>query len=108
MSETKHTPWLYRPNEWDDWGVVRAADGTFVAQACTFNRMTQVELAQHRTNQTDPAEADARLIAAAPDMLEALTALLARFDDNPELSELIGLVEIEHARAVIAKAEGRS
>ena len=52
--------------------------------------------------------ANARLIAAAPDMLEALTALLARFDDNPELSELIGRVEIERARAAIAKAEGRS
>ena len=52
--------------------------------------------------------ANARLIAAAPDMLEALTALLMRLDDNPELSELIGRVEIERARAAIAKAEGRS
>lgn len=50
----------------------------------------------------------AALFAAAPDMLEALTALLMRLDDNPELSDLIGQIEIERARAAIAKAEGRS
>lgn len=51
-------------------------------------------------------KATARLIAAAPDMAKAFDALLARLDDNPEISELIGTPEIEAARAALAKARG--
>lgn len=95
MSETKHTPgpWVVEDpiESLTPIGAHGRNGGKWVAHC----------LGPHQA-------ANARLIAAAPDMLEALTALLARFDDNPELSELIGLVEIEHARAAIAKAEGRS
>ena len=66
-------------------------------------------------NETDiEAEANARLIAAAPEMLEALIELVAEFEEkNRELAdkenysyypESGGIV---FARIIIAKAEGR-
>jgi hypothetical protein len=45
---------------------------------------------------------DARLIAAAPDLLEALHALLFTADDSPSYD-----AAITQARAAIAKAEGQ-
>ena len=48
------------------------------------------------------AEANARLIAAAPDLLAALQAMLTALD-----CESVSYREIEAAEAAIAKAEGR-
>jgi hypothetical protein len=47
-------------------------------------------------------EADARLIAAAPDLLKALAGLLDRCER--ELADPDGLHEVYFARLVIAKA----
>ena len=56
------------------------------------------------------AQADARLIAAAPDLLAALTKLVANWDANHIPSALDDLsppnLDIEAARAAIAKAKG--
>ena len=78
-----HTPgpWAYRPQEHDDWGIVRttvvneAGWRPIVARASYVDSPTDEELGAHRRNKTDPAEANARLIAAAPDLLAALIAL---------------------------------
>ena len=99
MSETKHTQGPWRINKYGSIGAGERGTEPIVAIVEPFYSVDR----RHGDH-----AANARLIAAAPDMLEALTALLARFDDNPELSELIGRVEIERARAAIAKAEGRS
>ena len=60
------------------------------------------------TTRGENGEANARLIAAAPDLIEALQAILsevdARFLDRQDPL----LVQAENARAAIAKAEGRS
>ena len=50
-------------------------------------------------------EHDARLIAAAPDLLAALKSLLLSFDDDRSLSNRDGW---EAARAAIAKATGEA
>ena len=50
-------------------------------------------------------EANAHLIAAAPDLLAALREYLERHEASCEPS---GLPEYEQARAAIAKAEGRN
>lgn len=46
-------------------------------------------------------EQDARLIAAAPDMLQALYECIAWFEDNE-----IDCIALDEARAAIAKAKG--
>ena len=60
-----------------------------------------VAVCPERSVISDGAEtyANARLIAAAPDLLEALKAVVAVADRKT--------VEFERARAAIAKAEGR-
>lgn len=59
----------------------------------------------------DEKEANARLIAAAPDLLEALQAFVSPWDGDSveEIESQSGLatsVRIEQARAAIAKATG--
>jgi hypothetical protein len=53
-------------------------------------------------------EANARLIAAAPDMLDALKALLFELDERFPYGWLRRLDCLPKARAAIAKAEGRT
>lgn len=107
---TKHTPgpWMYRPNKIDDWGTVRASDGVYlVALARSGREITVEEWAAHRAAGTDPYEANARLTAAAPDLLEQLrdlTEWVARcrsieWESSPDEF-------LSDARAAIRKAEG--
>jgi len=102
-TKSKHTPgpWEYRPNKYDDWGVVRSADGLPVAQACVGRWYKDFDA--HRVNKTDPGEANARLIAAAPDLLDALEMLISNHDNcgQPRMLNVIPA-----ARAAIAKAKG--
>ena len=55
----------------------------------------------------DEGEANARLIAAAPDLLEALNRLVCGFTENIDGEELYG-DWIQIAEEAIAKAEGRA
>ena len=91
-------PWAYRPEKYDDWGMVRGADKYPVASASTC-RSDDFEKNEHRRNKTDPADANARLIAAAPDLHAALTAAL----DRAEKAE----AERDHAKSVMNVHGGR-
>ena len=98
-------PWSALPlNDEDDFDVMTASvlvhngRGTFTAQALGHTSKEVV--------------ANARLIAAAPDLLEALKALMGEYiadnpqsdgADNPDCS-----VAMIAAHAAIAKAEGRT
>ena len=55
---------------------------------------------------TEEAKANARLIAAAPEMLEALREMLSMFGDHEQYDDDSAQV-IAQTRQVIAKAEGR-
>lgn len=71
---------------------VRGPDGTYVAAALDFNR----------SDRDEECEANARLIAAAPDLLSALKNLLQVCEDERESDDML-----QDSRAAIAKAEGR-
>jgi hypothetical protein len=126
-SKPKHTPgpWTYRPHKFDDWGLVRGYDDYPVAQASTC-RADDAQKDMHRKYNTDPAEANARLIAAAPELLAALkVAIWSQRDQREDVLRDEGrdkalrpnryngnLQEIRNAikasQRAIDKAEGRA
>lgn len=84
MNELKHTPgpWRYTPWHIEEGNpTVRAPEGWLICETSS--------------------DANARLIAAAPDLLQALKRLVARVD--PDYTE----VETLEAKAAIDKALGR-
>lgn len=105
-----HTPgpWEYRPLEYDDWGIVRA--GRFViCQARDPERMDGECLAYHRLAGLDPWRSNARLIAAAPELLEACKAFMRAHSGPRDNDTEIALWDaaITATEAAIAKAEGK-
>lgn len=73
---------------------------------CNWHRVGPVDLMGGSAN------ANSRLIAAAPDMLESLKMMVSDFEQRVQvLGNKTDIAEVEavtKARAVIAKAEGKS
>ena len=84
MKKLSSEPWT------ESCGAVFSADGNIVADVITCGG--------------SDSNADIRLIAAAPKLLEALRTLVRR-SDNGDIIEP-GWYEIEEARAAIAEAQG--
>lgn len=96
MSETKHTPgpWEWKDGEYDDdLMFLASASGTI----CTFGNCDYYERCGELPN-----EADCRLIAAAPELLEALKRCLEIMSNGGTWT----LEDQNAAHAAIAKAEG--
>jgi hypothetical protein len=99
-----HTPgpWDYRPMKWDDWGWVRARmGGEIVARAGGF--APREEQDRHRSAGTDPYEANARLITAAPDLYEAAKHAVMEWHLHGQLTDSCRVLE-----AAIKKAEAKA
>lgn len=83
-----HTPgpWFYRPCEHDDWGIVRAAptDGWLGYIICQARNpeVSNEDLWAYREQKRDPYAANARLIAAAPELLSLVRDALEIIDDQ--------------------------
>jgi hypothetical protein len=78
-------PWVYRPNKFDDWGFVRgpATDEfglTFICQVKDPARLDDDTLNAHRVSGTDPWEANARLVASAPDLAQTCLATMTELE----------------------------
>jgi hypothetical protein len=70
------------------------------------NGLAKVWLNEYRKRGATPERlANARLIAAAPELLEALERILTTHDDSCQGAEC-GIAGIDAARAAIAKAKG--
>lgn len=105
--EAEHTkgPWEKRP--WGDKGDFAIAAVGYMPHANVFPRC-------EKEGNRETAEADAALIAAAPELLEALedakqalAHALHRLSDDPEFSTSIALkFAQDKARGAIAKAKG--
>ncbi len=101
---TKHTPgpWKFSAESIDpEWSVVTTAGGSVIANV----------------NDRHDQPANASLIAAAPDMLEALKEALSHLDENArflrDIQAHAGKVSdafssADKVRAAIAKAEGKA
>lgn len=88
---SQHTP--------GPWGTIWI-DGTYVVDA--NGGKTDIAHVLNRGN-PDTTEANARLIAAAP---ELLTMLRRFYEATYGKTDLISLLDFEHAREAIAKATG--
>jgi hypothetical protein len=107
MSEQpKYTPgpWAQDDSDGADWGWIRDGEGRMVA-VCGIPE--GADLIKHRRDGSDPTEANARLIAAAPDLLEALKRLCDLPCNCPCEIGADEMTAYGQARAAIAKAEGR-
>ena len=91
-NETKHTP-----GPWE-------AVGLTVCQVPPGGREIIFGAHNTRSGDKDERQANARLIAAAPELLEALRGLVETSETRDRLAIEDALI---HARAAIAKAEGR-
>lgn len=114
MSNTQHTPgpWTYSRSE--QYGASRfyvaQADGApFTPHYSDVATLIAETVSDERRS---IQEANARLIAAAPDLMASLQRMLAQFESAIR-SEYEGtsmlaefLAEADHARAAIAKATG--
>lgn len=94
---SKHTPgpWMVFSHSWSDTTIV--AHG-FDHGICSLD----INHATEETQEADEAQmaANARLIAAAPDLLEALIAIDGCYRCGEDLN-----IVLDQARAAIAKAE---
>ena len=98
MTDTKHTP---GPWVWEHWQMgLTAQNGTSVLAYYDYEGMSL-----HGKTE-DEHEANAHLIAAAPDLLEALEAIVATWD-GPKYNHFMA-DNIDLARAAIAKAKGQT
>ena len=101
MTDTKHTP---GPWVWEHWQMgLTAQNGTSVLAYYDYEGMSL-----HGKTE-DEHEANAHLIAAAPDLLEALDRMIAEYDlwggyndDGFKSGTILS------ARAAIAKAKGQT
>ena len=108
---TEHTsgPWFVH--------VINVTAHIGPGQECPRNLsgvVTNIDLESLTPKATGQALANARLIAAAPDLLEALEALEAQVDntgryfDPPDAYAEVPWEFIDQARAAIAKAKGET
>lgn len=114
MSEVKHTP-----GPWEVEGPMGAEIGLsvvqaglktyeweFIAMACQSTAGDE-RMGRQRFISPEEQEANARLIAAAPELLNALKEILETdFSQESSWDYSEGIKDV--ARAAIAKAEGRS
>lgn len=103
MTEAKHTPgpWSYE-NEGQTVYVGNQIEGRWIAQVRGWGWLQKLK------NGEEVQDANGRLIAAAPELLEALI-LMVRTHEEPaetQLQEARELQWIEKARSAIAKATG--
>jgi hypothetical protein len=95
MSQYTPGPWdIYRGS--DTGSVIAVCEGTERMMVCDF-RLCQ--------RSKDENEANARLIAAAPDLLGLAVQVAKEYSDASDWKDAIGKLQ-KMARSAIAKAEG--
>lgn len=103
MSDTKFTPglWKAEPVDDSDWGEFEIFEANGDRVAIVVHDRSEVA-----------RETSAHLIAAAPELYEALAAIIAKhkgvFGDPPHELENCDMQDIERATAALYKARGES
>jgi hypothetical protein len=106
---TKNKP-THTPGPWnaDSGPFIQAEDGAIVARLWTLDSGSHAAEVTGQPDEDSEIGANARLIAAAPDLLEALKAAQAHVCSSFECGEDRTACPVRgYIRAAIAKAEGR-
>ena len=103
MSTHTPGPWLVQAG--DEW-----ADGIVTLEGHNENGTPMYWTVASYNRRRDEADANARLIAAAPELLEALQALIAEYEPNLKAfaTDAPRKAKWEAACAAIAKAAGEA
>jgi hypothetical protein len=107
MNKYTPGPWIWQPMQGDDMPKLFNANGTHI---CDFGN----DRTYYPTAGTPPDTEDARLIAAAPELLNALRAMLVATDSKEteafegHYATYLITVAIPRAIAAIAKATGET
>ena len=92
MTQVNHTPWSVGSHPWPEQ----------IGCCPLVGRPFSVHSTDHHNVAAAVSEDIARLIAAAPELLEALRSLVANLDEG----DFISTTRIDAARAAIARATG--
>ena len=122
MTEAKHTPGPWTTNEWhdEDWNCYHEEDGTSSHKQIHAASGRVVAFAAYHTHklwgthkEDEEMQANARLIAAAPELLEASMKVLEWFEaeDDHSKADFYQRMQMcrdaeEMIRTAIAKATG--
>lgn len=121
-------PWLYRPDKFDDWGIVKNSKHYVICQARDPEICSAKELNEHRRAKTDPWGSYARRIARLPELEAAYIEVATKLDmavealqekdniagawplsegneDSLGLLEMCGKVSVKTLALITAKSE---
>ena len=100
---------LHTPGPWlTQWGAAQGGDGHHIIDTKDMGELSRIAVVLFHDDAEGETASNARLIAAAPELLEALIAITNQLervgDDRPHKDGQF----IEDARAAIAKATGEA
>lgn len=93
-------PWVYRPEEHDDWGIIRASVteqgrlvGPIICQISDPDARDELTLSKHRAAGTDPWEANARRVVDCVNACAGIPDPAQLRADRDALLEALGKVD---------------
>ena len=99
-----HTPgpWLI------EWNAAQGGEGHYITDSKDMVELSRIAAVLFHDDAVGETRANARLIAAAPDLFEIARAIVAVCDSGKyaEMACMEGSPLVDAARAAIAKAEG--
>jgi hypothetical protein len=95
MTPELKLPLAYRPHQYDDWGVLRDADGNLFTQI-SWPRFGEEVYAEHRKNGTDPYEQAAKMVMNAVNARPPQDAALIAFTPFVQDGRLFGRTKEGH------------
>jgi hypothetical protein len=100
---SRHTPGPWRVSDLDP----RVIGPVRMLRAGDSSQVPQPQAVARVMDRTGESDANARLIAAAPELLDALRAFCGDYESTPTTSDTSLKAAYLHALEIIAKAEGR-
>lgn len=99
----------HTPGPWQiEWNVAQGGEGHYITDSNDMGELSRIAAVLFHDDADGETRANARLIAAAPDLLEIARAIVAVCDSgkHADMACMEGSPLVDAARDAIAKAEG--